>query len=56
MPYDEYVGMWNDIAKYGLTKPQIPNYDEVTTPRIASFWKTMQNALSSHYQTSHVVF
>ena len=56
MTYNEHVGMWNDIANYGLTKSQIPNYEVVVTPRITPFWQTMQNALRSHYQTFHIAF
>ena len=56
MPYNEHVGMWNNIAKYGLTKSQTPNYVVVVTPRIIPFWQTMKNALRSHYQTFYIAF
>ena len=54
MSYNNCVGMWNDIAKYGLTKSQMPNYEVFSIPRITSFWKNMQNALSSHYKMFNV--
>ena len=54
MSYNNCVSTWNQIAKSGLKKACMPNYEIITSPGIIPFWETIQGAINSHCRNLHL--